>query len=408
MMRFDVPDDKAVPGPGGDRAQPDEGGDAPASARGGEEADRRAQLPPRPVQKTWPDLPPLDIEIREARRDRRKPPAPTPPEMNAVRPEEMRVPSEMPPSSGSVMRESSLFPEGEHDTDISRLTDFGIPGNALVKRDRAILLRMDGADAGEVHALELDTVRIGRHPMTELTVRDDGVSRVHARIRREGTLWFVEDQGSTNGTLVQGERVEQAVLHDGDTLQIGPRVTFRYSLVDSRQEAVLRDLYESSRLDALTGVFNRKHFAERLDAELVSADRKQLPLSLIMFDLDHFKQVNDTFGHPAGDAVLKHVASLVKQRLRTSDILARVGGEEFAVLLRGADLQTAARVAERMRVSVATKPVFFGGQHIAVSISLGCAQREGPDETATSLVGTADRRLYAAKNGGRNRVASSG
>jgi diguanylate cyclase (GGDEF)-like protein len=328
--------------------------------------------------------------------------------MPAVSPDELRLPSDLPPSSGSLLRESSLFPEGEHDTDISRLTDLGTPGETDVRRDRAILLRMDGVDAGEVFTLELDTMRIGRHPMTEVTVRDDGVSRVHARIHREGTLWFVEDQESTNGTFVQGERVEQAVLHDGDTLQIGPRATFRYSLVDSRQEAVLRDLYESSRLDALTGVFNRKHFQERLQNELASAERRQMPISLIMFDLDHFKQVNDTFGHPAGDAVLKHVASLVKQRLRGSDLLARVGGEEFAVLLRGADLRTAARVGERMRVSVATKPVFFVGQSIPVSISVGCAAVESTEESAASLVGTADRRLYAAKNGGRNRVVSDG
>jgi diguanylate cyclase (GGDEF)-like protein len=354
------------------------------------------------VQRTWPDLPPLEVEIREAGHERRKQPLPTPPEMPAV------DVSDLPPSSGSLLRESSLFPEGEHDTDITRLTDFGLPGEADVLRDRAILLRMDGPDAGEVFTLELDTVRIGRHPMTEVTVRDDGVSRVHAHIRREGPLWWVHDQGSTNGTFVQGERVEQARLNDGDTLQIGPRATFRYSLVDSRQEAVLRDLYESSRIDALTGVYNRKHFQQRLDDELTSAERRQVPLSLIMFDLDHFKQVNDTYGHQAGDAVLKHVASLVKQRLRSSDLLARVGGEEFAVLLRGADLRTAARVGERMRVSVATKPVFFVGQSIAVSISIGCAAVESTEESATSLVGTADRRLYAAKNGGRNRVVSTG
>jgi len=208
---------------------------------------------------------------------------------------------------------------------------------------------------------------------------------------------------------VQGERVEQAMLNDGDTLQIGPRATFRYSLVDSRQEAVLRDLYESSRIDALTGVYNRKHFQQRLDDELTSAERRQVPLSLIMFDLDHFKQVNDTYGHQAGDAVLKHVASLVRQRLRSSDVVARVGGEEFAVLLRGADLRTAARVGERMRVSVATKPVFFVGQSIAVSISVGCAEVECTEEpSAEGLVGTADRRLYLAKNGGRNRVVSTG
>jgi two-component system cell cycle response regulator len=370
-----------------------------------EDADRAAHLPPRPTM-TLPEMPAIQVEIRHAGPERRKPPSRTPTENPAVRTEPLNLPSDFP--SAGISRDSGLFSEGEFVTDISRLTDPGGVIDAEVRRDRVILLRMDSAEAGEVFSLGQGETRAGRTPQAELAVRDDSVSRVHAKIYLEGSLCLVEDQGSTNGTFVQGRRVQKAVLHDGDTVQFGPRVRFRYSTVDARQESVLRSLYQSSKVDALTGACNRKHFEERLEVELGSAQRRHATLSLLMVDLDHFKLVNDRYGHPAGDAVLQHVSSLVKQRLRSGDLLARVGGEEFAVILPGADLRTAGRIGERVRVSIATKPVFFADQHIPVSISVGCASLTCCQATSVAeLVAIADRRLYAAKHGGRNRVVWS-
>jgi diguanylate cyclase (GGDEF)-like protein len=355
---------------------------------------------------TLPEMPALQVEIRHAGPERRKPPSPTPTENLAVRAEDLGLPSELPPSKST--RDSALFTEGEFATDTSRLTDPGGIVDMEIRRDRVILLRMDSAEAGEVFSLVHGETRVGRHPLAELAVRDDSVSRVHAKIFLEGSLCLVEDQGSTNGIFVQGKRVKKAVLRDGDTVQFGPRVRFRYSMVDARQESVLRSLYQSSKLDALTGAYNRKHFEERLELELGAAERRHTSLSLLMLDLDHFKLVNDRHGHPAGDAVLQHVSSLVKQRLRTGDLLARVGGEEFAVILPGADLRVAGRIGERVRVSIATTPVFLAGQHIPVSISVGCASLACCQAgTMTDLIAIADRRLYAAKHAGRNRVVWS-
>jgi diguanylate cyclase (GGDEF)-like protein len=321
------------------------------------------------------------------------------------------APSSPGPSQVSALflANSSFFPDHARDTDLPRSTEVGEEPVHLAERDRALLLRMDGTEAGEVQSLEKDSLQIGRHPTTDIPVNDHGVSRVHARVYRLNGVHFVEDLGSRNGTFVQGRRVEHAVLEDGDTLQIGPRVLFRYSLVDRRQEQLLRQLYESSKRDALTGVYNRQHFEERVAAELSYAHRHRTPLSLVMFDLDHFKKVNDTYGHQAGDAVLRHVAAIVTQRLRTEDVFARIGGEEFVVVLRGIDVRAAARVGERMRVAVATKPAHFEGLQIPVSISVGCASATCCKEpTSEALVEVADRRLYAAKHGGRNRVVSTG
>ncbi|MBN2192941.1 MAG: GGDEF domain-containing protein [Polyangiaceae bacterium] len=354
-----------------------------------------------------------DVTDAEAGRAAMMPPEP-PADAPAVR---IAVPaatlphrSEPPLSSGRAsLTFRSILPEGSRDTDEPRSTEVDAFFTAPVARDRILLLRLDGAEAGDVRSLGDDEVLLGRHPSNAISVNDPGVSRVHAAvIWREGHH-HVEDRGSRNGTFVNGAKTTAAVLADGDTLQLGPRVAFRYTCVDVHQEDVLRQLYESSKRDALTGAYNRQHFEERLTAEVAYAIRHATEVGLVLFDLDHFKQVNDTHGHPAGDTVLRRVAAIVMQRLRTEDIFARVGGEEFVVLLRGSDLKSAARVGERLRAAVATAQVHHEGTLIPVSISVGCASLQPTDENGgQELVEVADRRLYLAKNSGRNRVAAAG
>lgn len=299
----------------------------------------------------------------------------------------------------------SLCPDANRDTDLPRSTDFGERPAVVDVRDRSLLLRMDGIEAGEVYGLGDDAIQIGRNSSNEIPIHDPGISRVHARITRVDAAHVVEDLNSRNGTFVQGRRIARAYLQDGDNIQLGPRVILRYSLVDQKQEQLLRQLYESSKRDPLTGVYNRQHFEERLNAEVSYASRHKALLALLLLDLDHFKQVNDTHGHPTGDAVLKYLAALVAQRLRTEDVFARVGGEEFTIILRGSGLKGAVRVAERIRVAVATNPVHHEGKHIPVSVSIGCASLSCcTTPSAQALIELADRRLYSAKNGGRNRV----
>lgn len=278
------------------------------------------------------------------------------------------------------------------------------------RRDRAVLIRMDSLEAGRIYALEGPELRLGRLPDNGVAIDDAGISRNHARLFLENDAYYVEDLGSSNGTYVNGVRITQkADLAEGAVLQVGPKARFRFSVIDRHQERILRQLYESSVRDPLTGVFNRAYFLERVGAELAYAKRHGSQVSLLLLDLDHFKKVNDTYGHLAGDWVLKCFTVVVFGSLRTEDVLARYGGEEFVVALRGVSISGAARAAERLRRAVSELCVEYEGKRITVTVSIGCSSTEGTDVVgAEALIADADRRLYAAKRGGRNTVVATG
>lgn len=272
---------------------------------------------------------------------------------------------------------------------------------------QASFVRLDGPSAGVLTPLRAG-MRLGRARAVDVHVDDDEVSRVHAEVRFEGGAWVLVDLGSRNGTRVDGVPCSRRVLADGDVVQLGRDAAFRFSLMDSRHEALLSRLYHSSVRDALTGAYNRAHFDERLHGEIAYAVRHQTELSLVLFDLDHFKRINDGHGHAAGDAVLRYVAAVVSSRIREEDVFARQGGEEFAVLLRGIGLAGAARAAERLRGAVAGGATTFEGRLVPVTLSAGCASLACcPSSEAGRLFAIADRRLYAAKDAGRNRVVAS-
>jgi diguanylate cyclase (GGDEF)-like protein len=291
------------------------------------------------------------------------------------------------------------------------LTSINIAGDVIPQpatRDRAVLVRMDEMHAGQVTPASGAGIRIGRHPTSTLVVDDEGISRSHARIFRKGETYFIEDLKSSNGTYVNGARIESVELADGSTIQLGPRVRFRFSIVDEHQERILRQLYESSVRDALTGLFNRAYFLERLAGELAYANRHGTEASLLLIDVDYFKNINDSFGHPGGDAVLRALAGTVRKVLRVEDIFARYGGEEFIVLLRGIAIDGAARAAERLRRAILGSPTEYEGKLIQCTVSVGCASLACAERTAQALIATADRRLYAAKHRGRDQVVSTG
>lgn len=305
------------------------------------------------------------------------------------------------------MNEPDEFDESES-TAIFTLDALGVP--SAPSDARHVLVRMDGSDIGKVIALKPNhAFVVGRLPECDLSLKYEGVSRQHARIVFENGGYVIEDLGSANGTLVRGQRVGRHPLKDGDVLQFGPLVSVRYSITDSQEEQIMRHLYEASVRDSLTGAFNREYLAERLKSEVAFALRHRTDASLIMFDLDHFKRVNDGFGHPAGDAVLIEVVRTVNKDLRAEDVLARYGGEEFAISLRGVSLAGTERLAERIRINNG-RTLKVAQHEIPVSISVGCAMLSecGPSPSVESLVAIADRRLYAAKTGGRNRVVATG
>jgi diguanylate cyclase (GGDEF)-like protein len=314
-----------------------------------------------------------------------------------------------PPAGYPSFPDGNFLPEARTMEVSVRSTDISGPPTAQTVVDRAVLLRMDGVQAGQIIGMEHWPFTVGRHPTNSLRVDEDSISRSHARILRNGDEYTVEDLGSRNGTFVGGKRVTRAKLDHDAWLQFGPRVSFRFSMTDVREERLLRKLYESSTRDALTGAYNRLHFEERLRSEVAYAIRHRTEASLLIIDLDHFKHVNDTYGHPAGDAVLKRACEACARALRTEDVFARFGGEEFAVVLRGIDLKGASRLGERLRHAVANEIVEHEGHRIQVTLSAGvasiaCCRAPGADE----LIGIADRRLYAAKQAGRNRVAFEG
>ena len=248
----------------------------------------------------------------------------------------------------------------------------------------------------------------------QITVEDVETSRFHCKIvvrEIEGEKRYVlEDTRSKNGTFVNGAQIEGPhELTPGDRIYVGPNIVLRFSLVDSEEQQLARQLYETSTRDALTKAYNRRYLMERITSELAFAQRHKSRLSVVMFDLDRFKEVNDTHGHLAGDAVLRAVANAVQKLIRAEDVFARYGGEEFVLLVRGISPANVHLVAERVRKTVERLPIPFEGGHLGVTISVGVSVLdEMPAQTTIeALLNLADERLYRAKDEGRNRVRST-
>jgi len=277
------------------------------------------------------------------------------------------------------------------------------------KRNLAYLVVLAGVSAGEMFKLQLDTTVIGRGPKCAVRLNDEGVSREHCQLVREGEKMVLEDLGSTNGTFCNGIRVDKRELADGDKIMVGSTTILKFTYHDYLDEVFQRQMYESALRDGLTKVFNKKYFTDYLEKEFAYAARHSSPLALIFLDIDFFKRINDTHGHPAGDFVLSELSQLMATLVRTEDVLARFGGEEFTVLCRGTDLGGAKIVAERLRRTVEAHIFSFGAKTIPVTISLGIAAV--PDTAIvdhSAFLAAADKALYEAKRTGRNRVCVHG
>jgi two-component system, cell cycle response regulator len=259
---------------------------------------------------------------------------------------------------------------------------------------------------GKMVKLEKNEVSMGRADESTLQVEDDGVSRKHCKISVSPNGQFqLIDLGSTNGTFLNGAKVNIAPLQDGDKIQVGANTVLKFSLQDQLEEAYQRSIYESATRDGLTRLFNKKYFLDTLRKEFAYCVRHRVPLSVVMADVDFFKRINDTHGHPAGDHVLQRVAAKIGESIRQEDLFARYGGEEFALMLRESPADKAIRCAERCRVAVSSAEFLFGGVPIRATISLGVASLNASDFAhADELIAAADSYLYRAKQGGRNRV----
>ena len=301
-----------------------------------------------------------------------------------------------------------VAPYDEDDSEKTNVSQMGDVVKELMgrtKRDKAYLIVLTGSNVGEMYRLEDGESVIGRGTAATIRLGDDGISRRHARVVVENNKVRIEDLGSANGTLVNGSLVKDAPLRDGDKIQFGSTTILKFTYHDKLEENFQRAMYDAALRDDLTKAFNKKHFLDRLEQEVAFVRRHTAPLSLVMFDVDHFKRVNDTFGHVAGDYVLSKLAAVAHGAVRAEDLFARYGGEEFSILCRGIPLLSAGSMAERLRASVESTEFVFDAREIPVTISLGvAAMPDLPAENGTQLIAAADEALYAAKHGGRNRV----
>lgn len=274
-------------------------------------------------------------------------------------------------------------------------------------RKRACFTVLTGTMSGQLFKLPKGNTLIGRASNAEIRLIDDGVSRHHARVRVEADGPYLEDLESRNGTFVNGTRIEGPhKLEDGDKIQVGRTIVVRFSYHDQLDESFHETLMSSALRDPLTRLFNKRYFLDRLDSELKFAKRHDTALSLLLIDLDHFKAVNDTHGHLAGDAILTNLAQVLQRAVRNEDVVARFGGEEIAIILRAIPLEPAVVLADRLRDLLQQTVTQHGGLELRVTASIGAAGYPSTKaESIEALIEAADKALYKAKDHGRNRVA---
>jgi diguanylate cyclase (GGDEF)-like protein len=261
-----------------------------------------------------------------------------------------------------------------------------------------------GEELGRKYDLEEGKTVIGRSSKCEIHIDHDSVSRQHVRLTVKDGRCSLEDLGSTNGTFVNDETIGgKVVLKNADLIKVG-RTVFKFIANDNIEAAYHDEIYRLTTVDGLTQVHNRRYFDEAIERELSRCRRYQRALSLMLIDVDHFKKINDTFGHLAGDAVLKEVAAAIRKRIRREDLIARYGGEEFAVLSPEIDHRGVVQLAQKVRKLIEAHEFRFDGTSIPVTISCGTATLGKKSDDAQALIARADEKLYEAKEGGRNRV----
>jgi len=268
---------------------------------------------------------------------------------------------------------------------------------------------VSGPEKGRIVALHEKCI-VGRSRSCEVTITDPSCSRQHALFEKKNGKIFVEDLKSTNGVRVNGARIiAPHELKDGDRVQLGDLTIVRFGYMPYAEASIQQDFYQRATRDGLTNAYNRKSFEEAFDREIAHCKRNNRGLGIVLFDLDLFKKVNDTYGHAAGDSVLRKVSEAVIGLIRAEDIFARIGGEEFALLTRNESLDSLRVLGERVRNLIESLEIPFEEQKLKVTISVGVSYMESspvsPDKQ--TLFNQADAALYEAKNAGRNRVVAS-
>lgn len=279
---------------------------------------------------------------------------------------------------------------------------------AALEQQQGCLLQIHPLDINrQLFELSANRTTIGRETTVDLSLPDTAVSRVHAVLERSANGFMIHDQSSTNGTFVNEARIETHLLQPGDRIQVGSYI-FKFLCSNHIELQYHEAVYTMMTRDGLTGTLNKRSFMDLLTREFQRSLHRDSSLALIMFDVDHFKTVNDTHGHLAGDEVLQEISKRVGQVVAEHDIFARYGGEEFAILLPGVTRVEAVAIAERCRNAVAESSFATSAGSLPITISLGVADFAGLSDPqgAASLIQAADAKLYQSKRSGRNRVSN--
>ena len=274
-------------------------------------------------------------------------------------------------------------------------------------KKKPCLIVVEGDYIGEVYMLDQESNVIGRSELADICIDSSAVSRRHAMIKKMGEHFQLADLQSTNGTELNGDTILEANLSDGDKITIGD-VALKFCYHDNIDQDYHEKLRQLAVKDGLTRINNKRFFMDSVEKEFKYAVRYEVNLAIVMFDIDHFKSINDTFGHQAGDHVLKKIASTLENKVRGYDLFARYGGEEFIFLLRNISEEDAVAFAERIRSTIDEQSIIFKTDQINVTVSVGVAINTNDQsyESVDDLIAAADASLYQAKQSGRNRVGN--
>ncbi|MEM9492507.1 MAG: GGDEF domain-containing protein [Myxococcota bacterium] len=268
-----------------------------------------------------------------------------------------------------------------------------------------MLIYPTGPDMGKRFPLRTEQPTVlGRGSDCDIQVDRDSVSRRHAKLYRRGNQWLVEDQDSTNGSYINDHPIQQPTqIRDSDFLKIGAAI-FKFFSGVGIEASYYEEIYRMTIIDGLTGAHNKRYFLEFLEREIARCSRYGRPLSLLMFDIDHFKNINDSHGHLTGDYVLKEMARRLLGRIRKEELLARYGGEEFAAVLPETNHEGAMHFGEEVRRIVEGQPFYYENDVLSVTVSVGVSTLNGENLETNAFIKLADQNLYRAKREGRNRV----
>ncbi len=316
----------------------------------------------------------------------------------------------------NTTRVLSKDPDGflDESTDRIDLQSLATEVSELTARSQtAGLIVLGGPDVGKTVELGSVVCIIGRDPTSQLRLQDESISRFHASVKQlpNGAV-VIKDLDSTNGTYVDGKRIGTAALKDGDRILLGKNSYLKFQLQDAIDANFHDELYYSSTRDGLTGLFNRRCSLDMMKTNMAYSKRHQRPAAVLMMDIDHFKQVNDTYGHPVGDRMLAAVAQSIDSKTREEDVLGRYGGEEFILFALDTNAQGASILAERIRKSVQQEVVTTRDTNpsdIRVTVSIGIAAvLPGEEYDLADLIRDADANLNRAKKNNRNCIVGPG